>query len=209
MSISWSQIDQKLQGFYKKYGKRCASRTKGKNDAQTAARQAYFPAVVETAHPKRKGFVSFDPKEAELWQVIDGIIVPFLTGNAYDAKSCLTAIDEIREFFKNGSTYPFTYGNAQKWLNMAVKYYMVHLYHRSGVTARVFFNKNPQFLDYPFFAVDSVMVKVVEKTIGIPSPAKKWHEIDCRQDFVNYWNQVGGEIRATGDAPLLWELASW
>lgn len=209
MSISWSQIDQKLQGFYKKYGKRCASWTKGKNDAQTAARQAYFPAVVETAHPKRKGFVSFAPKEAELWQVIDGIIVPFLTGNAYDVKSCLTAIDEIREFFKNGSTYPFTYGNAQKWLNMAVKYYMVHLYHCSGVTAHNFFSRNPQFLDYPFFAVDSVMVKVVEKTFDIPSPAKKWHEIDCRQDFEDYWDLVGVKIRAAGDAPLLWELVSW
>ncbi len=51
-------------------------------------------------------------------------IVSFLEGNDFTLQACYCAIEDIRRLYEERGVNRYTYGNAQKWLNMAIKYYI-------------------------------------------------------------------------------------
>lgn len=208
--MNWELIEKKLNYFYDNYaGKKCLSKTRNMDIVSKSARQAYFASVIETANPKRKG-KDFSPSEDKLKAIIKDIIMPFLKKKEYDKANCEKTITMIRDAFKKDNEYPYTYGNAQKWLNMAYKYYIANLYHKSKLSAKVFFEKNKELLCYPFFAIDNIIESIITKELGVSFPdKKKWHERDCLTDFTDYWDNVLTKTKKEGYPPFLWELIKW
>ena len=52
------------------------------------------------------------------------IIADFLSNKTYDMNKCVDVIKQIKELYKN-DVRDYTYGNAQKWVNMSFKYYVI------------------------------------------------------------------------------------
>ena len=88
----------------------------------------------------------------------------------------------------------FTYGQAQKWVNMTIKY----LYILNDHT----FDNVFDFLHIP---VDNYILDIANKNFGIDKPKKPWSKWDEKQ-YRNYQNEIKSKIKI---APLLWEFDNW
>ena len=88
----------------------------------------------------------------------------------------------------------FTYGQAQKWVNMTIKY----LYILNDHT----FDNVFDFLHIP---VDNYILDIANKNFGIDKPKKPWSKWDEEQ-YRNYQNEIKSKIKI---APLLWEFDNW
>ena len=88
----------------------------------------------------------------------------------------------------------FTYGQAQKWVNMTIKY----LYILNDHT----FDNVFDFLHIP---VDNYILDIANKNFEIDKPKKPWSKWDEEQ-YRNYQNEIKSKIKI---APLLWEFDNW
>ena len=88
----------------------------------------------------------------------------------------------------------FTYGQAQKWVNMTIKY----LYILNDHT----FDNIFDFLHIP---VDNYILDIANKNFEIDKPKKPWSKWDEEQ-YRNYQNEIKSKIKI---APLLWEFDNW
>lgn len=95
-----------------------------------------------------------------------------------------------------------TYGQAQKWVNMTIKY----LYMLNDHT----FDNVFDFLHVP---VDNYIFKAVKDELEIKKPTKKsWSRWDNYEEYINYQNDIREKIREKIDIdtpPLLWEFKNW
>ena len=87
-----------------------------------------------------------------------------------------------------------TYGQAQKWINMTIKY----LYLFGGYTFDSVFEE----LHIP---VDNYILDIANKNLRIDKPKKPWSKWDEEQ-YRNYQNEIKSKIKI---APLLWEFDKW
>lgn len=87
-----------------------------------------------------------------------------------------------------------TYGQAQKWVNMTIKY----LYILNDHT----FDNVFDFLHIP---VDNYILDIANKNFRIDKPKKPWSKWDEEQ-YRNYQNEIKLKIKI---APLLWEFDNW
>lgn len=87
-----------------------------------------------------------------------------------------------------------TYGQAQKWINMTIKY----LYLFGGYTFDSVFEE----LHIP---VDNYILDIANKKLGIDKPKTPWSKWNEEQ-YCNYQNEIKSKIKI---APLLWEFEKW
>ena len=91
----------------------------------------------------------------------------------------------------------FTYGQAQKWINMTIKYlYILEAQTFDGVFG---------FLHIP---IDNYILAAVNKQFGIKYPDIPWSRWD---DYVNIYLDFQNKIRSkvTDIEPLRWEFRNW
>lgn len=109
-----------------------------------------------------------------------------------------TKICEILYKTYNDSGVPFHYGQAQKWVNMAMKYLSVI---DSSKTAFCF-----EFLHVP---IDSIVIDLACEDFGLARPASRWSRM-TKDEYVSYQAELCSQIKEnTGMSPLLWEFRSW
>ncbi|MCI5868791.1 MAG: hypothetical protein MR224_04690 [Dorea sp.] len=103
---------------------------------------------------------------------------------------------EIRTYYREAGI-EFHYGQAQKWLNMTMKY----LYVNGGYT----FNSLFQYLHVP---IDNYVFSVAKKELGIKPPTTAWSRWD---DYSNQYMAYQLELRSKirGYSPLRWEFKFW
>lgn len=112
----------------------------------------------------------------------------------------------------------YTYGNAQKWVAMSIKYYLFELYP----------NSYPGLLRNPLadvvFPVDNIMIKYISQTLKIPFKcnsrkckqytncnminSNSWVKCDCKQNFIRYILDVKGALNARAKL-LEFEIDNW
>ena len=211
MIMDWDTIEQKLNDFYQRYARsRCARKTSGMGLAAKSARQAYFSSVSEHAHPRRRGF-DFVTTEAVIRDISCNVIAPFLENHNYSEERCGAIILAIRDHFQDAEgNYPFSIGNAQKWVNMSFKYYVVHLFHDYGFSAERFFEDEAGcfLLNYPFFPVDSIIERKVSERLGVTfQTQKEWYRRYDLSEFINFWTHAQRVIQSCPS--FLWELIQW
>lgn len=120
--------------------------------------------------------------------------------DALHDKWCQDRIGFFATYPRADREFTFTYGQAQKWLNMTMKYLAV-LDHPS--VQRVY-----PYLHVP---IDTIIYNQADQ-IGVPRPPKRrsWSRLD-RDHYMTYHDQLREQITARTDcsAPLDWEAHSW
>lgn len=126
--------------------------------------------------------------------------------------------DEVRNIHKNCGLTQYTYGNAQKWVAMSIKYYLVAKYHN---TPNALCN---DVLADVVFPIDRIMInkiqsgKVVAGTgsnisisVNNPPPSPSWSKCDCKQKFIDYIDAVKNELIKfpTQDKLIEFEINNW
>nr|DAD64676.1 MAG TPA: hypothetical protein [Caudoviricetes sp.] len=121
--------------------------------------------------------------------------------------SCITSQDEFNAWHRSVSDsiktiylnegIRLTYGQAQKWINMTIKYlYMIEAYTFDDVF---------EFLHIP---LDNYVFDIARDSLGITRPKVAWSSWDnYEKQYLQYQNLIREKID-TG-SPLRWEFRYW
>ena len=93
----------------------------------------------------------------------------------------------------------FTYGQAQKWVNMTIKYlYMLNEHTFDNV------------FDFLHVPVDNYSFKSVKDKLKIKKPTKKsWSRWDNYDEYLEYQNDIRKKLKEEDISPLRWEFENW
>lgn len=152
-------------------------------------------------------------------QVVEQLIAPFLEQKDFSKYKCLELMDLLfeRYYFRENNKY-FTYGVCQKWVNMAIKYYLVGLSIISRTDIKVLIHST----GYCFFPIDSRMITAITRDYGVmhynnndlksplPTPSP-WTGCNLKYTFVEYWKFLLNKLNSepTPIAPLIYEILNW
>lgn len=159
-------------------------------------------------HPKKNKLL--DETHSSLYGVVTQLETdPVRDQQDFDDRHERWCLDRI-SFFKEhphgdkNKKVDFTYGHAQKWINMTLKYLAV-LQHPAVL----------EVYSYLHVPVDSIVYEEAEDpTLGIAVPrppgGKKWSKLSGEQ-YRTYQEQLRGAIADQGEcvAPLDWEAKAW
>lgn len=107
---------------------------------------------------------------------------------------CKKIIDEYKK-----SKIQLSYGQAQKWVNMTIKY--LYILEVEGYT----FDSVFENLHIP---IDNYVFDAVEKELGIKRPADAWSKLD-KKEYLKYQEDIREELRKKNSSPLIWEFENW
>lgn len=94
-----------------------------------------------------------------------------------------------------------TYGQAQKWVNMTIKYLYILNEHTFDCV-----------FEYLHIPVDNYIFDAVEKELGIKRPVDTWSRWDNYDEYIKYQTDIRERIekdRNIDVPPLLWEFKNW
>lgn len=99
----------------------------------------------------------------------------------------------------------FTCGQAQKWVNMTIKYlYILKDYNFDSV------------FEYLHIPVDKYILEIANKKLGIDAPTNAWSRWDNYKEYKDYQKAIRKKLkektREKSDIdtpPLLWEFKNW
>ena len=101
----------------------------------------------------------------------------------------------------NKKKIQLTYGQAQKWVNMTIKY--LYILEVEGYT----FDSVFEYLHIP---VDKYILKGVEDELNIKRPTNdSWSRWDNYYEYLNYQNDIREELRKKCISSLRWEFENW
>ena len=185
---------------------------KNRIDIKLAADKAYGDMARHTLNLKEKGKRNV-LKDAAMEMIFDSIQIKEktrLTSSEYD-KWHKDTCDELKRIYANqvvNSTGTLTYGQAQKWLNMTVKYlfYIYSLYQFDEIDG--------DFFKHAHVPLDSIMYSIIETELHIDKPKTSWSKTDDYGEYLKYQNYIR---RAILDfeyfdqpiSPLEWEMLNW
>lgn len=166
----WVKCSENAAGFCNVLASKIENAIKRKRNFEAAAAYAGYQASI----PPFTGIFKSIPagQKNTLKAKGEDIIAKFLSDKKYDMNTCVDVIEQIRALYKNGGVKGYTYGNAQKWVNMSFKYYVIFNaidFNTKKVDLKTAFSKIPRFNNYELFAVDSIYDKC--------NPAKIRHQL--------------------------------
>ena len=107
-----------------------------------------------------------------------------------------TTTTTIRSYYRKEKV-KFTYGHAQKWLNMTLKY----LYILNGCDFK-------NLIDFFHAPVDNYILDAANASLGVERPCKDaWSRWDDYTLYLNYQNQLREKLR--GQSLFRWEFHAW
>ena len=92
----------------------------------------------------------------------------------------------------------FSVGQAQKWLNMTVKY----LYIYGGVDLS-------SIINYCHIPLDNYVFNIAKRIFNISLPNKRWSRITDYNEYMDYQYKLRYSIHAASMIPLKWEFENW
>lgn len=106
----------------------------------------------------------------------------------------------IRDIYRNAGVNDYTYGNAQKLINVALKFVL---------SSNLVDCHNPVF-KHCHFPVDGIIQGVIKKNFGIKRLKTCWSKNDNWDEFVEYQKEVRKAVLDNGYySPLIWEATHW
>lgn len=103
--------------------------------------------------------------------------------------------DRIKEIYK-GKEITLTYGQAQKWINMTIKYlYVLEPETFDGVF---------EFLHIP---IDNYVLKIAKEELDVKKIEGAWSKLDDYNEYLNYQKNIRNKIGES--VPLRWEFENW
>lgn len=135
-------------------------------------------------------------------KIIDGLLETEIisitqkkqTQMEYDNWHQILSTKIIAEYDKRG--IHFTYGQAQKWINMTLKYLYV-----------LCPDKVKDTFNYLHIPLDNYIFNVAQKEFDIKYPTKPWSRWESYDDYMEYQKAIRNNL--TDVAPLRWEFIFW
>lgn len=193
-------ITRNIEDWYNAF---CSGKVKEHESlAQAAARLSYKASV-------RRALKYKDDQE-RTWGEFNRInAAHFLAGFLEDAnfspERCEYIIRRIKMEFGNIEDY--TYGNAQKWVNIAIKYFIIL---NQFIPEKRVIDVDHAISTYRFFPVDAIMIKHAKSDFGIPFEARSWSNCDDLDCFRAYWDQVEAAAQSRfNHSAFTWETLSY
>lgn len=105
---------------------------------------------------------------------------------------------EIRAIYHKNGIDLYTYGNSQKWINMAIKY----LYSSDHIDDKLF--------EVCYLPIDRIVQDQAYKELGIKRLPVAWSKCDNWQDILDYEENIKNAIKEkTNNSRLWWECKAW
>ncbi len=89
-----------------------------------------------------------------------------------------------------------TIGQAQKWLNMTMKY--LFILDAPGIAEAIYYCHVP---------IDSYIIDAAEKQLELKRPKLPWSKIDDYEEYADYQREIRWRLKNV--APLEWEFRTW
>ena len=108
---------------------------------------------------------------------------------------------EIREKYKQNGIEHYTYGNAQKWINMTIKF--------------VFSSENvdytKQLFNVCYLPIDRIIQDKAYKELGVKKLPVAWSKCDDWNEIQSYQKRIKDAIieKTNYDSRLWWECNAW
>lgn len=130
--------------------------------------------------------------------------------DAWHCKAIEKLIDKSKEYQELFEESQITVGQAQKWLNMSIKYMRM-----MGLLNK---DIKSEFIHVP---IDNYIVDAVKKngkiselfeveSLGIePTFSGKWSKITEYKDYLKYQKTIQEELRKRNCIPIVWESDAW
>ena len=96
----------------------------------------------------------------------------------------------------DGIILKYKYGQAQKWVNMTMKYLFIA--DVPGIADAFYFCHVP---------IDTYIINAAEEQLNLKRPALPWSQMDDYKEYAAYEKQI--RMRLGNVAPLEWELKTW
>lgn len=125
---------------------------------------------------------------------IAGLLASSVDQNSYD-RWHKAVCDELVGYF-SPLDIGFTYGHAQKWINMTMKY----LY----ILDEANFSDIFDFLHIP---IDSIIIDLAATELSVSKPKFVWSKIPDYDSYFDYQIKLRENIRDM--SPMRWELKAW
>ena len=179
----------------------------------TAVNKAYASSVVRALYNSGKsiGFNGNTKGKTAARKVATGIIVSYLS-DVEQYNSLPYPIwdlwDDIRNVYHTCGITWYTYGNAQKWVAMSIKYYLFFKYSNNPL------DLSNDILADIVFPVDSRMIrKIASNKNGLLRKSVNfnwisWSQCDNKQIFIQYLSDVKAAL-PTGTKLLEFEIDAW
>ena len=109
--------------------------------------------------------------------------------------------DKIREIYKNNGIDLYTYGNAQKWINMTIKY----------IFSSNYMNHNVDIYEVAYLPIDSIIQQIAYKELGVKKLSCAWSKCDDWEEIERYQNDIQKAILTNTKykSRLWWECNAW
>lgn len=165
-------------------------------------------SVRETAKEEAKNFLKVQLR-----------VVRFKSQNDFDkwhTGTCreLIKIYKKNECFDENEQPSFTYGHAQKWLNMLFKYLYVYEYDDEF---KDFFKDKTELIKLLHVPIDTKILEEAHKAFGLEKPNCGWSQMD-ENTYMDFQQKLKDKIMANsnppygeedGRIPFYWELMVW
>lgn len=164
------------------------------NHIQAASRRAYL----DMCRTLRLGGVDSEKIYKEATNSLETKVrfilnSPNVTHTEYDQWHQETCNDLCIRYAKY--KIPFFIGQAQKWLNMTMKY----LYIRNNDGA-------VQLLPLLHVPLDQYVFTAAARELGIPPAGSAWSKINSYEQYLHYQEEIHSRVCVP---PLLWEMEAW
>ena len=196
-----------LNIFFNEYCKNCKGLTNINDVINKAVKLSYRASVLRALYDGDKlvGFNGMTSQKNNARSAGENILQNFLSAthsNGNNFQVVKDTWDAIRENYHNQGITWYTYGNAQKWVSMAIKYFVVIGYK----------NKLIDF-DHPLadcvFPVDGIMINEIFKDFRIKGVTPSWSKCDDKTAFIKYIQNVKSKIIAKNKKVLEYEIEKW
>jgi len=209
--MDWDRINRKACIFANAYYSRIQNKPVKYTDERKACSSAYQSSISEKANPFCSLFSSTQIRI--LRNKGEDYLESFLKKQKFDKESCIEAMRKIRQIYKKAKVKKYTYGNAQKWVNMSIKYYYIikSVYDSNKIDVNRAFVLFPGLQDYSLFPIDSKILDLIYDELGnfIPPKDGSWYKCDKIYVFDLIWDSVSYKWKEEFGEMWAWELLSW
>ncbi len=164
-----------------------------------AVKKAHSPSVLRVL--KTNGISTERPrKEAASYltsEILTMISRTSFTNDEYDdwvRKVCT----RIRDIYRSYNLEDYTFGNAQKYFNMTIKY----IFSADNI------DPNLPIFKVAHIPVDGVIMNIAKEKLGVNKLNTYWSKTDNIKDIIDYQNRFR-ESLPEDYFPLLWECQNW
>lgn len=202
---------EKMEAFYKYYCERSKyyQNELAKNEktqeffARMAAHLSYRASVMRALT-----FGDQKAKAPNIREKGEKIISEFLVKSLENPPATVGEVakywEKLHNLYLKEKIEDYTYGNAQKWVNMAIKYFIILLSH-NGL-------EYEQIAKIPVFPVDGIMIQVIKKDKKIEINGKipePWSKCDDKKAFIHFIKTVDSQKDKKYNTLFEFELDSW